>query len=111
MRSIPLRRSVVAPTDDAFDRLPRGTVRDLLRPQNRDELTEILTYHVVEGRVRAADAVGARRARTLEGDRLRFAITDGRFTVNGIGVSLTDIETSNGVIHVIDEVLLPGRGS
>lgn len=100
--------TVLAPTDDAFARLPQGTVQELLKPANRDRLRAILTYHVIAGAVDASAAVGARSAATLQGEAVRFSIRDGRLTVNDqVGVIATDIACSNGVIHVIDAVLLP----
>ncbi|MEQ9097004.1 MAG: fasciclin domain-containing protein [Phycisphaerales bacterium] len=99
--------TVFAPTDAAFNKLPQGTLEELLRPENRDTLRQILTYHVVPGRVYARDAVGAQRAQTLQGDAVRVGISDGRLTIDGAGVVNSDIEASNGVIHVIDSVILP----
>jgi uncharacterized surface protein with fasciclin (FAS1) repeats len=99
--------TVFAPTDEAFKKLPQGTLEELLKPENRDTLRSILTYHVVPGRVYARDAVGAQRATTLQGDAVRVAIDNGRLTVNGANVVNSDIEASNGVIHVIDTVILP----
>ena len=99
--------TVFAPTDEAFRKLPQGTIEELLRPENRDTLTKILTYHVVPGRVYARDAVGAQRAATLQGDTVRVGIENGRLTIDGANVINSDIETSNGVIHVIDSVILP----
>ncbi len=99
--------TVFAPTDEAFKKLPAGTLDELLKPENRETLRAILTYHVVPGRVYARDAVGAQRATTLQGDAVRVGIDSGRLTVNGANVVNTDIEASNGVIHVIDSVILP----
>jgi transforming growth factor-beta-induced protein len=99
--------TVFAPTDEAFGKLPAGTLEQLLKPENKDTLTKILTYHVVSGRVYARDAVGAQRATTLEGSPVRVGITNGRLTVDNANIVLTDIEASNGVIHVIDTVILP----
>lgn len=99
--------TVFAPTDRAFERLPRGTVEALLRPENRDALAQVLTYHVVPGRVRGADAVAARTADSVEGGELAFGIADGRLRVNDARVTANDIETSNGIVHVIDRVLIP----
>ncbi len=99
--------TVFAPTDRAFERLPQGTVQALLRPENRDALAQVLTYHVVPGRVRGADAVAARTAASVEGGELAFGIDDGRLRVNDARVTSNDIDASNGVIHVIDRVLIP----
>lgn len=99
--------TVFAPTDEAFKKLPQGTLEELLKPENRDTLRSILTYHVVPGRVYARDAVGAQRATTLQGEGLRVGIDAGRLTVNDARIVATDIEASNGVIHVVDSVILP----
>ena len=99
--------TVFAPTDEAFAKLPKGTVETLLKPENRDKLTEILTYHVVSGRVYANDAVKAETAATLQGDKVRISIKDGSLMINDAKVLTNDIETANGVIHVIDTVILP----
>lgn len=98
--------TVFAPTDDAFDMLPEGTVEALL--EDIPTLTDILLYHVVEGKVMAADVVGLETATTLQGADIAITVTDGNVFLNGdVQVIITDIEASNGVIHVIDAVLLP----
>jgi uncharacterized surface protein with fasciclin (FAS1) repeats len=102
--------TVFAPTDAAFANLPEGTLETLLAPENRDKLTAILTYHVVPGRVYAADALGAKRADTVGGPALRFAKAGGGVRVNGANVVQANIDAANGVIHVIDTVLLPPEG-
>lgn len=100
--------TVFAPTDDAFAKLPAGTVEDLLKPENREKLQAILTYHVVPAKVMAADvADGASAATLLDGNSLSFSIDDGKVMIGDAQVVQTDIQTSNGVIHVIDSVLLP----
>jgi len=99
--------TVFAPTDEAFGKLPKGTIEHLLKPENREQLKSILTYHVVPGRVYARDAVGAQRAATLQGGDVRVDIDNGRLMINDATVVNTDIEASNGVIHVIDTVILP----
>jgi len=99
--------TVFAPTDAAFAALPAGTVESLLRPESRDQLIDILTLHVVPGRVPAADAVIAGTAESLSGAPLTFALEKGGLRVNGTSVIDTDIDARNGVIHVIDSVLLP----
>jgi transforming growth factor-beta-induced protein len=99
--------TVFAPTDDAFAKLPAGTVESLLKEENRQMLTDILKYHVVSGRVYAGEAIKAEKAKTLQGGKLRFRFLDNALRVNGAQVINADIETSNGVIHVIDSVLLP----
>ena len=97
--------TLFAPTDEAFAALPKGTLESLLLPENKDLLVKILTYHVVPGTVMAAD-VTAGEVATVEGQNITIA-TDGGVTVNGAAVLQTDIVASNGVIHVIDAVLLP----
>jgi len=99
--------TVFAPTDEAFKKLPAGTLEELLKPENRDTLRAILTYHVVPGRVYARDAVGAQRATTIQGGTVRVGIDNGRLTINDADVVNSDIEASNGVIHVLDSVILP----
>jgi uncharacterized surface protein with fasciclin (FAS1) repeats len=99
--------TVFAPTDEAFAKLPAGTLEDLLKPENKDRLQKVLTYHVVAGKVMAKDAVNLRSAKTVEGGSLRIKAGDSGVTVNEARVTKADIEASNGVIHVIDTVLLP----
>lgn len=99
--------TVFAPTDEAFAKLPAGTLEDLLKPENKDKLIDILTYHVVSGKVLAADVTGLSNATMLNGDDVDITVTNGEVMVNGANVVSTDIMASNGVIHVIDEVLLP----
>lgn len=99
--------TVFAPTDEAFQKLPAGTIEQLLKPENRDMLRQVLTYHVVSGRVYARDAVGAQRAATLQGNPVRVSIDNGRLMINNAKVVNSDIETSNGVIHAIDTVIMP----
>lgn len=98
--------TVFAPTDAAFARLPRGTVESLLKPENKDRLTAILTYHVVAGDIYSADAFPG-RVRTLEGSGLRVSADDGALMIDQARVISADIATTNGVIHVIDEVIMP----
>ena len=97
--------TVFAPTDEAFAVLPEGVLDDLLLPENKDQLAAILTYHVVSGKVLSTDLADGQVA-TVNGEDVTIAVTDG-VTVNGANVATADIETSNGVIHVIDAVLLP----
>jgi len=97
--------TVFAPTDAAFAKLPAGTVESLL--ENPRQLAEILKYHVVEGRAYAADAAKAGRVETLEGGEIVFSFKDGRLTVDGASIIATDIDANNGVVHVIDTVILP----
>ena len=98
--------TVFAPTDEAFAKLPKGTVEDLLKPENKAKLVAILTYHVVAGKVMAAD-VKTMKAKTVNGQSLDVKVTDGGVTVDKAKVVTTDVAASNGVIHVIDTVLLP----
>jgi len=100
--------TVFAPTNDAFAALPAGTVENLLLPENKQALTDILLYHVVSGKVMAADVVGLTSATTVLGKDLTITVRDGKVFLNDtVEVIITDIEASNGVIHVIDAVLLP----
>jgi transforming growth factor-beta-induced protein len=103
--------TLFAPTDEAFAKLPAGTVEDLLKPENLETLTNILLYHVVPGKVMAADVVkldGKMVDTALEGKQIKITVKDGKVYLNDtVQVIITDIETSNGVIHVIDAVLLP----
>lgn len=99
--------TVFAPTDDAFAALPEGTVENLLKPENRDQLVEILTYHVVPGKVLAADVVKLEKAKTVNGSDVKIKVADGSVNVDNATVVKTDIGASNGVIHVIDSVILP----
>ncbi len=99
--------TVFAPTDEAFAKLPKGTVEELLKPENKEKLVKILTYHVVPGKVTAADVVNLSSAKTVEGSKVKIAVADGKVKVGGANVVKTDIAASNGVIHVIDSVILP----
>jgi len=99
--------TVFAPTDAAFAKLPTGTVESLLKPENKDKLVAILTYHVVSGDVRAKNVVELNAAETLNGQRVDIAVNDKGVKVDNASVTATDIMASNGVIHVIDTVLLP----
>jgi uncharacterized surface protein with fasciclin (FAS1) repeats len=98
---------VFAPTDEAFAKLLKGTVEDLLKPENKDKLAGILKYHVVEGRVYSEDALAAKSAKTLQGASVKISVKDGAAYVDGAKILTTDIDASNGVIHVIDSVILP----
>ena len=97
--------TVFAPTDEAFAKLPEGTVESLLA--DPDALREILLYHVVPGKVLAADVASLKSATTVQGSDVKFVVASGGVRVNDANVVQTDIETSNGVIHVIDAVILP----
>ena len=98
--------TVFAPTDDAFAALPEGTVENLLKPENKDQLTAILTYHVVPGKVMSGDLSDGMSATTVQGSDVMIDL-DGGVMVEEANVVTADIETSNGVIHVIDKVILP----
>jgi len=100
--------TVFAPTNEAFAKLPAGTLDSLLLPENKDKLAAILTYHVVSGKVMAADVVKLTEAKSLEGDTIAISVTNGAVKVDGANVVSTDLEASNGVIHVIDAVITPG---
>ncbi len=99
--------TVFAPTDAAFAKLPAGTLDNLLKPENKAQLASILTYHVVSGKVLAADVVKLKSAKTVQGQSVKIAVTGGKVSVDGANVTATDIAASNGVIHVIDAVILP----
>ncbi len=99
--------TVFAPTDEAFAALPEGTVESLLMPENKDQLVAILTYHVVPGKVMSTDLTNGMEATTVEGSDVTI-MTEGGVTVEGANVVTADIEASNGVIHVIDSVIMPG---
>jgi uncharacterized surface protein with fasciclin (FAS1) repeats len=99
--------TVFAPTDEAFAKLPAGTLEELLKPENKAKLTAILTYHVVPGKVMASQVTGLKSAKTVNGASFKISMKDGGVMVDNAHVVKTDIATSNGVIHVIDTVLLP----
>ncbi|MDN3489062.1 MULTISPECIES: fasciclin domain-containing protein [unclassified Pseudoalteromonas] len=99
--------TVFAPTDEAFAKLPAGTVENLLKSENKDKLTAILTYHVVSGKVMAADVVKLDSATTVQGQSVNVTTNDGSVMINNASVVMADVKASNGVIHVIDTVLLP----
>ena len=99
--------TVFAPTDAAFAKLPAGTVENLLKPENKEKLVAILTYHVVAGDVMAKDVVKLTEAKTVNGKSVKVMTEGGKVMVDGANVTKTDIQCSNGVIHVIDSVLLP----
>jgi len=99
--------TVFAPTDEAFAKLPAGTVESLLKPENKEKLVAVLTYHVVPGKVMAADVVKLTEAPTVQGSKAKVKVADGTVMIDNAKVVKTDIETSNGVIHVIDAVILP----
>jgi len=99
--------TVFAPTDDAFSKLPTGTVESLLKPENKDKLRAILLYHVVSGDVTAAQVVKLSSAKTVNGQDLKISVNNGTVMVNDATIVKADVVASNGVIHVIDTVLLP----
>jgi uncharacterized surface protein with fasciclin (FAS1) repeats len=99
--------TVFAPTNKAFEKLPEGTVESLLKPESKKKLTAILTYHVVPGKVMAADVVKLEKAKTAQGGEVMIEATDKGVMINDAKVVKADIECGNGVIHVIDSVLMP----
>jgi len=99
--------TVFAPTNEAFEKLPEGTVANLLKPENKKKLTAVLTYHVVPGKVMAADVVKLSKAKTVQGSEVQIKVKDGKVMVDNAKVIKTDIASKNGVIHVIDSVILP----
>lgn len=101
--------TVFAPTNAAFAALPEGTVENLLKEENKAQLVAILTYHVVGAKVMAAD-VKSGEVKTVQGSPVTLAVKEGSVTINGANITATDIEASNGVIHVIDKVILPPSG-
>ena len=101
--------TVFAPTDEAFAKLPAGTVENLLKPENKDQLVAILTYHVVPGKVEAAEVVTMDEAKTVNGKMVDIKVKGDTAMVNDAKVTKTDIAASNGVIHVIDTVIMPPK--
>jgi len=99
--------TVFAPTDGAFAKLPPGTLDDLLKPENKEKLTKILTYHVVAGKVMATDVMKMQSAKTMNGEDVQISTRGGKVYVNDAQVVQPDVKASNGVIHVIDTVLIP----
>ena len=99
--------TVFAPTDAAFAKLPEGTLADLLKPENKAKLVGILTYHVVPGKVMAADVVKLTTAKTVQGGEITIKVDGDKVMVDNANVTKTDIKCGNGVIHVIDAVILP----
>ena len=99
--------TVLAPDDEAFSRLPEGTLENLLKPENKDQLTRILTYHVIPGKVKSSEIVKLDSAKTVEGQSVSIRVVQDKVLVNGSKVTKADIGCSNGIIHVIDTVLIP----
>lgn len=102
--------TVFAPTDDAFAKVPADALTDLLKPENKEKLTSILTYHVVSGKVMAADAARLTTAKTVNGQDLKIDATNG-VKINDAKVVTADVEATNGVIHIIDAVLMPATSA
>lgn len=105
--------TVLAPTDEAFAKLPKGTIEALLKPENKDKLKAVLTYHVISGKVMAADVVklDGKAVKTVQGSPVAIKVEGDTVMIGNAKVIKADVETSNGVIHVIDTVLLPPAGT
>ena len=101
--------TVFAPTNEAFNKLPAGTVDNLLKPEMKKNLTSILTYHVVSGKLMAADLKDGQKLKTVQGGELMVSVKDGKVMINGANVTIADVVSSNGVTHVIDAVLMPKK--
>ena len=101
--------TVFAPTNEAFAKLPAGTVDNLLKPAMKTDLTKVLTYHVVPGMLKAADLKDGQKLKTVQGQELTVSIKDGKVMVNGANVTIADAVSSNGVTHIIDAVLMPKK--
>lgn len=99
--------TVFAPTNAAFSALPAGTLDDLLKPENKEKLASILTYHVVAGKVMSTDLTDGMKATTVNGQEITINVKEGKVTVNGANVTTADLGAGNGVVHVIDAVILP----
>ncbi|MBT2556238.1 fasciclin domain-containing protein [Hymenobacter sp. ISL-91] len=99
--------TVFAPTNEAFDALPAGALDDLLKPENKEKLAGILTYHVVPGSVMAADLTDGQEITTVDGKKLKVSVSGGTVMINGATVVKADVKSSNGVTHVINQVLMP----
>jgi uncharacterized surface protein with fasciclin (FAS1) repeats len=98
---------VFAPTNEAFAALPAGTLESLLKPENKDQLVQILTYHVVSGKVMSTDLKDGMKAKTVQGSEVKIGVSKDGVTVNDAKVTKADVGASNGVVHVIDKVILP----
>ncbi len=101
--------TVFAPTNAAFDKLPKGTVENLLKPEKKADLTSILTYHVVAGNFKAADLKDGQMVKTVNGKELKVTIKDGKVMIDGAVVTAADLSAGNGTVHVIDAVVLPKK--
>ena len=101
--------TVFAPTNDAFNKLPAGTVDKLLKPEMKADLTKVLTYHVVPGAFKSSDLKDGQKLKTVQGQELTIGYKDGKWTVNGVNITIADVVSSNGVTYVIDAVLMPKK--
>lgn len=101
--------TVFAPTNEAFDKLPKGTVENLLKPEMKKDLTAVLTYHVVPGALKAADLTDGQKLKTVQGKELTVSVKEGKVMIDGANVTVADVVSSNGVTHVIDAVVLPKK--
>ncbi|WP_323756342.1 fasciclin domain-containing protein [Roseivirga sp.] len=99
--------TVFAPTDAAFAALPAGTLEMLLKPENKDKLVAVLTYHVVSGKVMSTDLSNGQEAATVQGEKVKVMMSNGKVMISGATVVAADVNASNGVVHVIDKVILP----
>ena len=99
--------TVFAPVDAAFEALPAGTVETLVMPENKDQLTGILTYHVIAGKVMSSDLTDGMKAETVNGQEVTIHLKDGKVFLNDAEVVIADVETSNGVVHAINKVIMP----
>ena len=101
--------TVFAPTNEAFSKLPAGTVDNLLKPEMKNDLTRVLTYHVVPGALRAADLKDGQKLKTVEGSELTVQVKDGMVMIDGATVTIADVISSNGVTHVVNTVMMPKK--
>ncbi|MEO0555639.1 MAG: fasciclin domain-containing protein [Bacteroidota bacterium] len=99
--------TVFAPTDEAFAALPEGTLESLLKPENKDQLVDILKYHVVSGKIMSTDLSNGQKATTVQGEKIKVAIKSGGVKIENANVVAADVKAKNGVVHVIDAVILP----
>lgn len=99
--------TVFAPTNEAFAALPEGTLESLLKPENKAQLVQILTYHVIAGEVKSSDLKNGMKAKTVEGSDINIMISDKGAMINNANVTTADIMTENGIVHIIDRVILP----
>jgi uncharacterized surface protein with fasciclin (FAS1) repeats len=101
--------TVFAPTNEAFNKLPKGTVETLLKPENKAKLTNVLTYHVVPGSIMAKDLKDGQKLKTVEGEELKVTEKDGKWYVDGAQITIADVVSKNGVTHVVDQVVMPKK--